>query len=220
MNESTFFASKEDAKNLLKKFNLLKNSDFLKKPISKSFVEICRNNNFVDAYIIALRNYEYQLLLYDDSFFQFEFLEESSNLKLRYSYYQNPFVLPPSEGYLESIPGDEYLYEYDQEFADAHKKDFFLSIRYDYSEKEYTEGVHSVSHFHIGHGNSLRITSSISITPLLFVIFIIKNIYPKQWDSLMKDGDFLERYKKVKAKCEKIEKHFFKELDKYELYLI
>ncbi|VVB89741.1 Uncharacterised protein [uncultured archaeon] len=218
MNESTFFASEEEAKNLLKKFNLLKSSDFLKKPISERFVEICRNNNFIDAYFNALRNYDYHLLLFDDSFFQFEFLEKGTKLQLRYSYYQNPFVLPPSS-YLGSMQGDEYLYDYDQVFADAHKKDFFLYVRYDYSEKEYTEGVHSVSHFHIGSGDSIRITSYISITPLLFVIFVIKNIYPKQWHSLMKDGDFLDRYKKLKVQCEKIEKRFFKELDKYELYL-
>jgi hypothetical protein len=220
MNESIFFTSEEEAKKLLKKSGLLKSSDFLREPISEGFAEVCRNNNFTDAYISALRNFDYHLLLFDESFFQFEFLKPSTNLHLRYSYYQNPFILPSSENYLESMRGDEFRYDYDQVFTDAPKKDFYLSIRYDYSEKEYTEGVHSVSHFHIGPGDSIRITSSISITPLLFVMFIVKNIYSKQWRSLITDLDFLKSYKKVKNKCEKIESRFFNELDKYDLYLI
>lgn len=137
MNESTFLSSEEEAKKLLKKFDLLKSSDFLREPISGGFAEMCRNNNFIDAYINALKNCDYHLLLPDDSFFQFEFLKTGPSLQLRYAYYQNPFILLPPENYLESMRDDEY----DQIYADAPKKDFYLSIRYDYSEKEYTEGV-------------------------------------------------------------------------------
>lgn len=226
MKPKTFFSSVEEAKNLLNKFDLLKNSNFLNKPISEDFARRSRKEDFITTYNTALKFNDYHLLLFDDSFIQFELAEQSIKPQLRYSYYQFPFVFPTYNEYLKSKHtefnevGYKYEEEYDQALIEAPKKDSFLSIRYDYSEKEYDPGVHSVSHFHIGHGDSIRITSSIFITPLLFVIFIIKNIYFEKWHSLIKDGDFLKRYEKVKNKCEKIEDCFFNELDKYELYLI
>lgn len=225
MRKINYYSSVEDVKNLLNKFNLLKNYAFINKPISNDFAKICRREDYITIYKSAIQSNDYHLLLFDDSFIQFDLLEQNKP-KLRYSYYQFPFNFPTYEEYLKSINQDfnvvgyEYKDEYDQALLDAPKKDTFLSIRYDYSEKEYAPGVHSVSHFHIGHGDSMRITCSIFITPLLFVIFIIKNIYFKEWQSLMKDEDFLKHYDKIKNKCEKIEDSFFNELDKYELYLV
>lgn len=227
MNESKFHSSVEDARKLLNKFNLLKNSDFLNKPISEDFIRISRKENYITAYNTALQSNDYHLLLFDDSFIQFEFVNRSGKTLLRYSYYQFPFDFPTYEEYLKSKylkefieVGYEYKEEYDQALIEAPKKDTFLSIRYDYSEKEYVKGIHSVSHFHIGHGDSVRITSSIFITPMLFMIFIIKNVYSKKWPSLIKDKIFLEQFEKVKTKSERIEECFFNNVDKYELYLI
>lgn len=211
---------------MLNKFKLLKNSNNLKKQISKNFLNICRKKDYITTYITALKSNDYHLLLYDDSFFQFELSEYDQKPLLRYSYYQNPFVFLTYEEYLKlkelefNIVGYEYEDEYYQALIEAPKNETFLSIRYDYSEKEYRTGVHSVSHFHIGFRGSIRITSSISISPLLFVIFIVKNVYSKKWPSLIKDDNFLERYKKVKDKCENIEESFFQDLDKIELYLM
>ncbi len=116
--------------------------------------------------------------------------------------------------------GYEYQDEYEQALIGAPRKETFLSIRYDYSEKEYKTGIHSVSHFHIGFRDSIRITCLKYITPLLFAIFIVKNVYFNKWPSLIEDTDFLKQYKKVKDKCENIEETFFQELDKIELYLM
>jgi len=226
MKASTFFSSVEDSKILLKKFELLKNSNNSQKQISESFSNVCRKKDYIKTYNAALNSNDYHLLLFDDSFFQFELSEYDKKPLLRYSFYQTPHDFIPYEEYLKSNDlkfnevGYEYQDEYEQVLNEAPKKETFLSIRYDYSEKEYKTGVHSVSHFHIGFRSSIRITSSIYITPLLFVIFIIKNVYSKKWPSLIKDDDFLKQYKKQKDKCECVEETFFQELDKIELYLM
>lgn len=226
MKGINFFTSVEDTRILLKKFELLKNSNDSKQQISSLFSNICRKEDYVKTYNTALNSNDYHLLLFDDSFFQFELSEISKKPLLRYSFYQCPYDFLTYEEYLKSEDlnfydvGYERQNEYEQVLNEAPRKETFLSIRYDYSEKEYKTGVHSVSHFHIGFRNSIRITSSIFITPLLFVTFIIKNVYSNKWPSLIEDDNFLKQYTKVKSKCESIEDTFFQELDKIELYLV
>ncbi len=225
MKASIFFSSVEDTKILLNKFKLLKNSNDPNKKISGLFVNVCRKKNYVEAYNTALNLGDYHLLLFDESFFQFDLSEFDKKPILRYSFYQPPYDFISYEKYLESKylkfedVGYTYQEEYEQLLNGAPRKETFLSIRYDYSEEEYKNGIHSVSHFHIGFRDSVRITCSICITPLLFVIFILKNVYFDEWPSLIKDADFLEQYKNIKEKCENIEETFFQELDKIELYL-
>ena len=226
MNKGHLLSSTEEAKDLLNKFYLLKNSSYINSPISDEFVKVSRKEDFITTYTKALTNNDYHLLLFDDSFLQFELFKQAKKTIVRYSYYQSPFDYPTYEEYLKlkdlefNTVGYEYKDKYDQELIEAPKKESFRSVRYDYSEKEYTQGVHSVSHFHIGFRDSIRITSSIFITPLLFVVFIIKNVYFKEWPLLIKDDDFRERYNKVKNKCEKIEDCYFNDIDKKELYLM
>ena len=226
MKAFNFFSSVEDTKRLLKKYELLKNSNNSKKQISKSFFNICREEDYIKTYYSALKSNDYHLLLFDDSFFQFELSEFDKKPLLRYSFYQTPHDFLPYEEYLKSNDlkfnkvGYEYQDEYEQMLTEAPIRETFHSIRYDYSEKEYKTGIHSVSHFHIGFRSSIRITSSICITPLLFVIFIVKNVYSNKWPSLIKNEDFIKKYKKIKDKCENIEEPFFQELDKIELHLM
>lgn len=226
MKASTFFSSVEDTKILLKKFELLKNFNDSKKQISGVFSDVCRKKGYVETYKTALNFGDYHLLLFDESFFQFELSEFKNKPRLRYSFFQFPYNFISYEKYLESKylkfddVGYEYQEEYEQLLNGSPRKETFLSIRYDYSEKEYKKGIHSVSHFHIGFRDSIRITCLKFISPLLFVIFIVKNVYSDKWPSLIEDDDFLKQYKKVKDKCESIEETFFQELDKIELYLM
>ena len=117
MKPKTFFSSVEEAKNLLNKFDLLKNSDFLSKPISEDFARISRKEDFITTYNTALELNDYHLLLFDDSFIQFE-LEQSIKLQLRYSYYQFPFVFPTYNEYLKSkhTEFNEVGYKYKEEY--------------------------------------------------------------------------------------------------------
>jgi len=226
MNYKDFNMSREQAKRLLNKFDLLKSADFYKKPISKEFIRVAREKDFFNAYLTALKNFDYHFLLFDESFLQFEYNRNSTdNVTLRYAYYQFPYDFPTYKGYLMESSlsfnevGDTYKYEYEQALSEAPKKDAFVLIRYDYSEKEYSPGVHSVSHFHFGYSNSIRIPSSVIITPLLFMLFVLKQVYSNLWKSLIEDPKFQRVYKSSKFQCPNIRMSFFDNLDKKELYL-
>lgn len=226
MKYKDFNISREHAKRLLSKSDLLKSADFYKKPISGEFIRVARVKDFFNAYLTAVNNHDYHFLLFDESFFQFEYnWNPTDNVTLRYAYYQFPYDFPTYKEYLMekglsfNEVGYGYKYEYEQALSEAPKKDTFVLIRYDYSEREYSSGVHSVSHFHFGHSNSIRIPSSVIITPLLFILFVLKQVYSDLWKSLIEESNFHRIYKSTKSKCQNIRICFFDDLDKNELYL-
>lgn len=226
MKYKNFNMSREQAKRLLSKFDLLKSADFYQEPISKEFIRVARENDFFNVYLTAIKNFDYHFLLLDESFLQFEYNRNSTdNVTLRYAYYQFPYDFPTYKGYLMekglsfNEVGYGYKDEYEQALSEAPKKDTFVLIRYDYSEKEYSSGVHSVSHFHFGYSNSIRIPSSVIITPLLFILFVLKQVYSDLWKSLIKESKFHRIYKSSKSKSQNIRRDFFDDLDKKELYL-
>ena len=184
MKDKDFNMSREEAKRLLNKSDLLKSADFYKKPISCEFIRVARGKDFFNAYLTALNNHDYHFLLFDESFLQLEYNRNS-----------------------------------EQALSEAPQKDTFVLIRYDYSEREYSSGVHSVSHFHFGHSNSIRIPSSVIISPLLFILFVLKQVYSDLWKSLIEESNFHRIYKSSKSKCQNIRMCFFDEFDKKELYL-
>ncbi|MCK4397850.1 MAG: DUF2290 domain-containing protein [Methanophagales archaeon] len=226
MNYKDFNMSREHAKRLLSKSDLLKSADFYKKPISGEFIRVARVKDFFNAYLTALKNFDYHFLLFDESFLQLEYNRNSTdNVTLRYAYYQFPYDFPTYKEYLMERDlsfnemGYGYKYEYEQALSEAPQKDTFVLIRYDYSEREYSPGVHSVSHFHFGHSNSIRIPSSVIITPLLFTLFVLKQVYSDVWKLLIEESNFHRIYKSSKSKCQNIRMCFFDDLDKKELYL-
>ena len=226
MKYKDFNISREHAKRLLNKFDLLKSADFYQKPISCEFTRVTRGKDFLNVYLTALKNFDYHFLLFDESFLQLEYNRNSTdNVTLRYAYYQFPYDFPTYKEYLMERDlsfnemGYGYKYEYEQALSEAPQKDTFVLIRYDYSEREYSPGVHSVSHFHFGHSNSIRIPSSVIITPLLFILFVLKQVYSDRWKSLIEEPKFQRVYKSSKSQCPNIRMSFFDNLDKKELYL-
>jgi hypothetical protein len=134
-------------------------------------------------------------------------------------FHQLPLVIEFFNCLLQRVEVFQNSLEYEQALSEAPQKDTFVLIRYDYSEREYSSGVHSVSHFHFGHSNSIRIPSSVVITPLLFILFVLKQVYSDLWKSLIEESNFHRVYKSSKSKCRNIGMHFFDDLDKKELYL-
>lgn len=226
MKYKDFNISREHAKRLLNKFDLLKSADFYQKPISCEFTRVTKGKDFLNVYLTALKNFDYHFLLFDESFLQLEYNRNSTdNVTLRYAYYQFPFDFPTYKEYLMerglsfNKVGYGYKYVYEQALSEAPQKDTFVLIRYDYSEREYSPGVHSVSHFHFGHSNSIRIPSSVILTPLLFILFVLKQVYSNLWKSLIAEPKFQRVYKSSKSQCPNIGMSFFDNLDKKELYL-
>lgn len=226
MKPGVYYTSRNRAIKLLNKFDLLNNAIYIEEDISQEFIDSMRRKKYFEAYRIAIKNFDYHLLLFDESFLQFEYKKDTEGLLLRYSFFEFPFDFPSYRDYLElgglsfNKVGYELKDQYEQELFESDKKNEFALIRYDYSEKYYSHGTHSASHFHIGKVNSIRISSCKLITPLLFIVFILKQVYENEWKKLIKISDFLTEYQGLKGKCNNINNCFFNELDKEELYLI
>ncbi|NQE52688.1 hypothetical protein C5S29_03775 [ANME-1 cluster archaeon GoMg3.2] len=64
MEYKDFNISREHAKRLLNKYDLLKSADFYKKPISKDFIRVDREKDFFNAYLTALKNFDYHFFTF------------------------------------------------------------------------------------------------------------------------------------------------------------
>ena len=221
MNEREFSISREEVKNLLNKYKFLKDSYFYKKPLSNRYIKYKKKDDFILFYKNSIENFDYHFLLFDNSFLQLEFIEKDSFV--RYLYCPFPYDFLTYEEFLEELDNDKIFYEepefiYDQLLEKAGLKEPCFLIRYDY-EEIYNPGIHSVSHFHIGCANQIMLTTSTMITPLCFIMFILKQIYFDKWPIMLKDKDFTDLYKRNKRNCDNINDCYFNELDKLELYV-
>jgi hypothetical protein len=87
-----------------------------------------------------------------------------------------------------------------------------ISIRYDYDFSLYREIYHPISHIHIGHDNNIKIGLNRKMLPETFIVFLIKNIYPKLWESECElSVDFGETCINNKFKCPPINDEYFTE---------
>jgi len=228
VNISKYNISVREAKAFFKECGILKQSYDKAGIFSQEFMEACDSNDPTKIYLTAIKNFDYDVLLIDDSIIQFSLSETRQGLILRYAYYQNPFDVPSYSEYLiEELASPEFDLltrviesEYDQIIAEAPLLINLMALRYDYSKKEYTEGVHPVSHFHIGLDNKIKIPLRALLTPHSFSIFILKQVYYDLWKSLIATGAVISTFKKSKEICPPVDPEYFKGLDEYEHYLV
>ena len=88
---------------LFKSENKSRNMTFNKNKISKEFIAICQKDNYKEIYDVALNKGDYDILLKDNSFFQFTYEKnEDEILEIRYAYYDVPFISESYENFLKS----------------------------------------------------------------------------------------------------------------------
>jgi hypothetical protein len=164
INDTSFKLSVVDTLKLLKGFGIYKGKgDKAIGDHSEEFKKASRGNRHTDIYQIAIKNNDYEVLLYDDSIFQFGI----KNNIIRYAFIQNPQHFFKKDDYLSSIYGADELLTFSEEdligLLDSIQEDEyeqFLNeqdlnleshiIRYDLDLKGYDPLIHSCSHIHIG----------------------------------------------------------------------
>lgn len=212
VNENKIRGSKCNLINLLKKLELLgeinysiPENSFDKNKFSKEFLSISQKGSYKEIYDCAVKNKDYDFRLKDNSIIQFTIEKDTKRniIKLRYAYYKCPYLI---FGNNETESTDVFLENY-------------VSIRYDYDLNEYKETTHPISHFHIGNDNNLRIPVDKIVEPLEFGIFIIRNIYVKEWKELVKDINLKNICVNSKERLEEIEENFFTNDERKFLYL-
>lgn len=193
ISEAAFNISIKMSINLLKEIKLFKGVG--PKGIgvySDEFRKICRGNKHVEIYNTIRDNLDYEIILSDESFFQFSYSADY----LRFSFIQNPsFKYTTKYDYLkicfpdddldslseEEIDGLINENEYEQFLNEQEINSNLIYVRYDYDKTGYNPLLHSCSHIHIGLNENLRIPSAIILTPLEFVMFSIKQCHYDVW---------------------------------------
>ncbi len=204
--------------------------------VSGEFKSASQNKDYFQLYKCALRNFDYDFLLQDDSIFQFSYRFDStgSNSYIRFAFFQNPQEYKSYSEFLQYLREVGYLTdETDEEVGEIYVEDYqqyvseqainttSTSIRYDFDPKNYTPSIHSISHMHIGHHNDIRIPCSIILTPIKFCVFVIKHIYYGTWKYHVESGSaaWKTRIKTSKLHCTKLTPSQWANQEDEELFL-
>lgn len=232
MNDAVFKISINEAGKILKKMNFLKNKkDINIGKYSQESLDAIKSGDLKTIYQTAIDNNDYELLLDDDSIFQFS----KNGDKLRYAYIQSQSIyfsfqdfmlemfdendIPTDKQFLEEMEVD-YAEEYEQRRAEQKINLGAMYIRYDVDKNGYRPNLHSYAHIHIGLNNTLRLPCSIILTPLSFVLFVIKHVYITHWEIAINKNIINEEIFHFKKFCKEISKEFWKIEEQRELYII
>jgi len=194
MNLAQYNISFNAIKNVLKEFGLYRMKgikDLNSDGVSDEFRQESIKTNYLLAYRKGLENHDYDILLKDQSYFQFE-CKFGEFIEARYSFFQNPIEYISYEDYILQEIGDEgvgnmFEEEYHQFLNEQDLISNYSTFRFDFDKNNYRPLIHSVSHFHIGHLNNVRIPLNKVISPLRFVLFTIKHVYYDVWKSCMEN---------------------------------
>lgn len=155
-------------------------------PLSTEFRDmvLAGASSHLDLFSYCLSNSYYNFMLFDHSFFQFGWTTSGD---LRYAFYPNPYVSHSSavysfRKYREMLAENRIT---DDEFLGLAKslgaRGDIPIFRYEYSVSQYVSLAHPTSHMHIGvHGENRWAVRRI-LTPLAFLMLIIKQYYPDEW---------------------------------------
>lgn len=238
MNLSNFEISIKESKNLLKKTYFFKEigvKSINNEGVSDAFIKASYKSNYFDAYKAGIENKDYDILLIDNSFFQFEFKQNANHFPLvRFAFFQNPQLYISYEDYLNILRqdgiieietndeiGDSLTEEYEQFLLEQEMNPLTTTIRYDVDITAYKPLVHSTAHLHIGHSNNIRIPCDKILTPLNFVLFVLKHTYYSEWKILLKKNnkELEEAIKRAKKSCTKIVGKYWLTGEQDELFL-
>lgn len=215
INEATFNISISESIKFLKEIKLFKDVGPKKGgEYSTAFKKVSQNNKHIEIYNSIRDNLDYEIVLFDDSFFQFS---HNQNY-LRFSFIENPNFSYTKYDYLKILFSESDLYGLTEEemnsFIDENEYEQFLNeqeinsnlvyIRYDFDKNGYNPLLHSYSHIHIGLNENLRIPSSIVLTPFEFVLFSIKQCYYAEWKLYQESftfSDFVTKRNDSKKLC-------------------
>lgn len=137
--------------------------------------------SYLDLYLTAQQNSDYNFMFNDFSIFQFTLHEEASdNAVVSYSYYKSPFDMVGYESFLEDHrfeKSEEAMLLYQQLASEADILEDKICLRYDLSCSSFKELSHPTSHIHFGFGNDARLSVDKFLTPYIFTMFVITTFY-------------------------------------------
>ncbi|HET7116399.1 MAG TPA: DUF2290 domain-containing protein [Hanamia sp.] len=182
-----------------------------------------RNKTYKENWSSLISSNIYDFVLSDNSLLHFKIFNESE--KVSYNFFECPYRCSTYEEFLTENEifeeGEERTFQdyYEIYLNGCQLKESFTFIRYDFDVNSYLNGVHPVSHIHIGFNNQVRIGIDKILSPINFFSLILRQHYPSHWKMLIRNDDWIKRYKSFKKSCIPIEDIYWKTLDKLEFFL-
>lgn len=171
--------------------------------------------DYVTVYLAGLRLSHYNFLLTDYAYFQFSVSHDDH---VRYAYYPNPFAhniadFKRRQELVEAgmVTQEEFL----GMLADTRADYRIPIIRYENAPDQHKGLPHPCSHFHIGHHSDNRWPIRRLLTPLAFVLLIIKQYYGELWRDFGDDesNSFGNKFEadlvRERSSCRVIEAEYF-----------
>lgn len=190
--------------------------------IDKNVISTLKEMDYTNQWKTAKENGWYHLYLADHSFFIFKTNDGSPS----YSFYDRPIEAKTIKEFLSEIirePATQrnfnlYQEEYDTYLTTVNYRKNFTPIRYDLDNNSYKTGVHPAAHIHIGLDNHIRIGLERELTPLAFLLFVIRQMYPRNWENLLESSISKTLPKKLHVELPKIGNQFFGIHEKSDFY--
>jgi len=222
MTEGKFATELVEIEKLLKSVSILEERN---KYPSKDFDPATyRKLDYIQNWKLQIASTIYDFLLADNSIFSFKVNFRDD--KLSFSFFECPYICQSYAEFLDEHNLSEELedrafYDYYEVYLEQCQiKDNPTMIRYDLDADSYFEGLHPVSHMHIGFRNEVRIGINARLTPLTFVHFVLRQSYPVIWKTLLQDANWHKVYANSKQSLTIVPVKNWKIFDKAELHLI
>jgi hypothetical protein len=234
MNAGAFGSSLTSTGILLRDLRLLHHPQLYASLVpSEAFMRLAlaSDSSYGELYREGLKNRDYNFLLVDFSYFQFQYRKVQKRFEVRYAFYANPFAV---------VTFEEFCFQYDCDPSEGDTYELFLQaleemderslvplLRYEVSFEQYAELIHPTAHLHIGMHATNRWPVERVLTPLAFTLLIAKHFYSDAWaqqgassnDDEEEINRFDEMFIKAKADSDLVEADFFSARERQQIYL-
>lgn len=190
--------------------------------ITPAIIRELRELSYFEQWRKARANSWFHVELEDHSLVLFS---ESTNAA-SFSYLQCPLSVPSFREFLNTLNLQystqnrrELRDEYELVLDTADLRAHLTPIRFDYDEVGYYSGAHPASHIHIGLENQVRLGVNRRLTPISFVLFVMRQMYPDCWKRLLQHHESRRLPKEIRRDCPAVPAHYWQQNDAIELYL-
>lgn|GEM_PF-963121 len=234
IGDGLFQAQLSTVQKILKKLNLLEERNI--SPNKEISAADFKGLNYRQIYEECLKEFFYDFRLSDQSLLLFtKGGRNENNGYLNFCYYECPINLI---SYIEFVAqefglsmfdeeldreiavwGDFLRGDYEQYVSSMEFKKTVTPIRYDYKATDYREGIHPASHIHIGFANEIRICTQRIMNPISFVLLILRQRYPREWERLLGLEDHPTWCRNVRGSIDLVSEEYFKGFDFLEMFM-
>ncbi len=171
-------------------------------------------------------------LAHDRKWFHIQFedlsiIQFQNNPSPSFHFIECPLDVPSLGDFIASL-GKEYRARYDSVVAELYDeaietaglRPYITPIRFDRDFGSYRSGVHPAAHLHIGIDNNIRLGLAREMTPLSFLLFILRQKYPSSWERLLRSNLASSLVRSIRDSLPPLPKQYGQDFDFCEIALI